>query len=274
MATSISICATCGVEHCHPLPEVCAICDDERQYLPPDGVQKWTTLPEVEDGRSVKIWEIEPNLHGLLVEPQIGIGQRSLLVQTLNGNLLWDPPVFIDNDAITAVENLGGIAWITASHPHMFGVQLEWSAAFSNATVFVSERDRQWIAREGDALQTWDDELELAPNLKLIRVGGHFAGMAVAHWNGADHAGVLLSADAIVPVADHGWATFMRSYPNQIPLSPLGVQRIADRVRDLTFDRLYGNFLERVCPSDAHAMVQRSAVRHIEWMTGKHDDLM
>lgn len=274
MSSGFSICATCGVEHRHPLPDVCAICDDERQYLPPDGVQKWTTLPDLQESRSIKIWEIEPNLHGMLVEPHTGIGQRSLLVQTPNGNLLWDPPVYINNDAIAAVEKLGGIAWIAASHPHMFGVQLEWSAAFDNAPVYVSERDRQWIARDGEALQAWDDELELAPNLKLIRVGGHFAGMAVVHWNGADDAGVLLSADAIVPAADHGWATFMRSYPNQIPLSPLGVQRIADRVRDLIFDRLYGNFLERVCKSDAHAMVQRSAARHIEWMTGKHDDLI
>ncbi len=274
MNQDLTTCATCGVEHDQPLPAVCAICDDERQYLPSDGKQKWTTLGKLAEDRTFEIWEIEPKLHGMLVSPHVGIGHRPLLVQTDEGNLLWDPPAFIDEDSIAKVKALGGVRWIAPSHPHMFGMQLEWSAAFDDAPVMISERDKEWLARTGPAIKFWDDEHQLAENLTLIRVGGHFAGMAVVHWNGADDAGVLLSADAIVPVPDRGWATFLRSYPNQIPLSPLGVQRIADRVRDLKFDRLYGNFLERVCPSGASEMVERSAARHIAWMTGEHDDLI
>lgn len=272
MPSPLTMCATCGVEHAEPLPDVCAICDDDRQYLPPDGVQKWTTLDTLAADRAFEIWEIEPRLYGMLVSPHVGIGHRPLLLQTDHGNLLWDPPAFIDDASIARVRELGGVAWIAPSHPHMFGVQLEWSAAFDDAPVLINERDKQWLARTGLAIQFWDDEVELAPNLQLIRVGGHFPGSAIALWNGADDAGVMLSADAIVPVPDHGWATFLRSYPNQVPLSPLGVQRIADRVKDLKFDRLYGNFLERVCPSGASEMVERSAARHIAWMTGEHDD--
>lgn len=274
MTMPFSLCATCGVEHQHPLPDICAICDDERQYLPLDGLQRWIKLAELQSDHSTEIWEIEPGLQGFRTTPSVGIGHRPLLVQTPNGNLLWDPPAYIDDAAIARVHELGGIRWIAGSHPHMYGVQLEWSAAFDDAPVYINARDKEWVARSGEAIEEWEDELALAPNLKLIRVGGHFPGMTVVHWIGADDTGVLLSSDAIVPVPDRGWATFLRSYPNQIPLSVLAVQRIADRVRDLPFDRLYGNFTERVCPSGASEMVERSADRYIRWISGEFDHLI
>ena len=39
-----------------------------------------------------------------------------------------------------------------------------------------------------------------------------------------------------------GTASFMRSYPNRIPLSAAVVQRLANATDALTFDRLYNNF--------------------------------
>jgi len=41
---SFWICATCAVEHAERV-EVCAICADERQWVPAEG-QRWTTLEE------------------------------------------------------------------------------------------------------------------------------------------------------------------------------------------------------------------------------------
>lgn len=272
MTSDFSICATCGVEHAQPLPDVCAICDDDRQYLPADGVQRWTTLSDLRDGRSMEMWEAEPGLYGITTTPSVGIGHRPLLLHTSEGNLLWDPPGYIDEPVVAKVRELGGIRWIAASHPHMFGVQLEWSAAFNDAPVLVNRHDQEWLARTDDAIEYWDDDLTLTPNLKLIRVGGHFPGNGVAHWQGEDGKGVLLSGDAIVPVPDHGWATFLRSYPNQLPLSPRAIQRIADRTAALNFDRLYANFTERVCPTGASEMVARSADRYIKWTTGEYDD--
>ena len=35
-------CRTCAVEYAEPLPDVCPICADERQYVPATG-QAWTT---------------------------------------------------------------------------------------------------------------------------------------------------------------------------------------------------------------------------------------
>lgn len=271
MSSSFSICATCGVEHAHPLPDVCAICADERQYLPADGIQRWTTLTELGESRVIRLETIEPGLIALEIDPPVGIGHRPLQVQTERGNLLWDPPGYISDDGIAQIQALGGIRWIAASHPHMFGVQLEWAAAF-DATVLVSEKDAGWIARRNDAIQLWDDTLELAPDLTLYRLGGHFPGSAVAHWSGADGKGVMLSSDTFAPNPDIGTVTFLRSYPNRIPLSARTVRRIVKGIEHLEFDRLYGNFSSHPILQDAKAGVLRSADRHIGWVTGEFND--
>ena len=70
------------------------------------------------------------------------------------------------------------------------------------------------------------------PGLTLHRVGGHFRGQAVVEWTaGADGRGVLLAGDAVFPNPDRRSVSFMRSYPNRIPLSGNVVQRIAGPAR-------------------------------------------
>lgn len=273
MTTTFSLCATCGVEHAHPLPDVCAICADERQYLPVDGIQRWSTLDDLQLNHSIDVWEIEPGLYGLTTTPSVGIGHRPVLVQTPEGNLLWDPPAYIDQNAINQITRLGGIRWIAASHPHMYGVQMEWSKAFNDAPVYVNEKDAEWLARSGDAIVPWDGNIELNPGLKLIRVGGHFPGSSIVLWHGRDDKGIVLSGDAFIPVAAEGWLTFLRSYPNRLPLSGGTVKRIADQVQQLDFDRIYGNFHDRVIAKDGKQSVKQSAERHIAWVSGEFDHL-
>lgn len=273
MTTPFSICKTCGVEHAHPLPTVCAICADERQYLPTDGMQRWVQLEELQTDHAIDYWEIEPGLYGLTPTPSVGIGHRPILVQTPHGNLLWDPPGYIDDNAIQRMQELGGIKWIAASHPHMYGVQIEWSMAFRGATVLINSRDSSWLARSAEVVEPWEGNVELAPGLNLIQVGGHFMGSAVVHWTGQDGKGVLLSSDTINPVQAKGWVTFLRSYPNRLPLSGGTVRRIADQVLELDFDRLYGNFHDQPITAGAREAVQRSAERFIAWVSGEYDHL-
>jgi hypothetical protein len=74
------VCETCGVEHAEA-DGVCAICSDERQWVPAGG-QKWATLEELaQAGRQVQITELEPDLFGITVEPKVGIGQQTHLVR-------------------------------------------------------------------------------------------------------------------------------------------------------------------------------------------------
>ncbi len=269
---SFWICATCGVEHAERAA-VCAICADERQYVPPEG-QRWTTLDELgAEGRRVEVAELEPDLFGLTVTPKAGIGQTAKLVRTPSGNLLWDPIGFLDDGGVARVRELGGVAAIVASHPHMFGVQVEWSRALGGAPVLVAEKDRGWVARPDPAIAYWSGRHEVLPGVTLAQPGGHFPGSAVAHWAaGAGGRGVLLSGDTVFANPDRASVAFLRSYPNHIPLSAAVVDRVARAVEEFDFDRLYGNFTIRI-DADARAVVRRSADRHIAWVRGDFDHL-
>ncbi|HLJ02889.1 MAG TPA: hypothetical protein VKT31_05585 [Solirubrobacteraceae bacterium] len=266
------VCETCGVEH-EKASGVCAICADERQWVPEDG-QKWATLEELaQQGRRVRVAELEPNLFGIIVEPKVGIGQQAHLVRTSAGNLLWDPVGYVDAEAVNRVAELGEVTAIAASHPHMFGVQVEWSRALGGAPIFVSEADAEWVQRPDPAIRTWRGRHEVAPGLTLHQLGGHFPGSAVVHWPaGAGGKGVLLVSDTFHANPDRASVTFLRSYPNRIPLSPAVVRRITGAVAQLPFDRLYDNF-GRTIDAEASEVVRRSAERYSAWVRGDFDRL-
>ncbi|WP_327021575.1 MBL fold metallo-hydrolase [Agrococcus sp. Marseille-P2731] len=266
------LCATCGVESQEPLPETCPICADERQWVPLHG-QRWTSVDvQQREGMRIDVVELEPRLWALTSEPAVGIGQRALLVQTAEGNLLWDPLGTITDAAVEQVRELGGLSAVVASHPHMFGVQCAWADAL-DARVLVNARDASWIQREHARIELWDDEVDLLPGVRLIRFGGHFPGAAVVLWEqGSGGAGSLLAGDTIQPKPDRASVAFMRSYPNNIPLSAGVVRRLADHAATLRFRRLYGNIPGQLV-EDGPGAVARSADRHIAWVTGEHDDL-
>ncbi|WP_265523488.1 MBL fold metallo-hydrolase [Oerskovia flava] len=266
------ICRTCGVEHAER-PPVCAICADERQWVPADG-QLWTTLAELAaEGATVRVHELEPDLYAVDTDAAAGIGQQAKVVRTTAGNLLWDPIGFLDDDGVRQVRALGEVVAIVASHPHMFGVQVEWSRALGGVPVLVSAPDIGWVARPDSVIESWSGDTEILPGVTLTQPGGHFPGSAVVHWAvGAGGQGVLLSGDTIFANPDRTSVSFMRSYPNRIPLSGAVAERVARHVARFDFDRLYNNF-EGVIPTDARAVVLRSAHRHAAWARGDHDDL-
>ena len=121
-------------------------------------------------------------------------------------------------------------------------------------------------------MRFWTDDIELLPGVTLTQPGGHFPGSAVVHWAGADGKGVLLSSDTIFANPDRTSVSFMRSYPNRIPLSGAVVDRVARSLDPFTYDRLYNNFGASI-PTDAKAVVRRSADRHAAWTRGDYDHL-
>src|SRR6202171_4488714 len=179
-------------------PAACAICDDERQYVPPAG-QLWTTLAQLRaEGRRIEVRDLEPNLTGIGADPQIGIGQRALLVQTDAGNFLWDCLGFIDDEGITAVRARGGIHGIAMSHPHFYGVCVEWSHAFGGAPIYIPTADRRWVMRPDPAIRNWEGTIEPLSGITLIQCGGHFEGSAALHCAaGAAGRGALLTGGTL-----------------------------------------------------------------------------
>lgn len=269
---SVSQCATCGVERAAPLPRVCPICADERQYVPVEG-QRWTTPGQsAARGARIEFTEREADVINLVQVGCPGIGQKPALIRTERGNVLVEAPNTITDEAVAAVRGWGGLAAIIASHPHMYGVQSQWSAAFDDCPVYVSAPDEQWLGRRPANTVVWRGEVELVPGVRASQPGGHFPGSAVVHWTAPDGRGVLFTGDTIGSVADPEWVTFMRSFPNWLPLSGAVVRRIADHVCRYEFDRLYSNFGGCV-PREARAAVQRSAERYAAWADGEYDHL-
>ena len=194
------ICATCGMQYgeSDASPEHCLICEDERQYIGPKG-QRWVTLSELQKGYQNRVEDIEPGLTGIGSTPGFAIGQRALLAQTPQGNLLWDCVSLLDDATVEAIQSRGGIQAIAVSHPHLAGSLVEWSRAFGNAPIYWHTDNLEWAMRPDPAYVFWEGETHpLWDGLTLVRCGGHFTGSAVLHWpGGAEGRGALLTGDTL-----------------------------------------------------------------------------
>jgi hypothetical protein len=263
------ICVACGAQYppSDAPPAACAICADERQYVGWDG-QRWTSLDALRAEQTADIREEEPGLTGIGSKPGFAIGQRALLLETPAGNVLWDCLAPFDAEMAEAVRARGGIDAIAISHPHYYTTMVDWAREF-DAPIHLPAADRQWVTRPDEAIRFWDgDGLELPGGLTLLRLGGHFAGGAVLHWPaGAGGRGALLSGDILQVVADRRWVSFMRSYPNLIPLPAAKVEAMVEALEPFEFDRVYGAWFGKVVDSDGHDAVRRSAARYVRAVT-------
>lgn len=261
------ICAACGIQYpdsAHP-PEGCPVCLDERQFVPTSG-QAWLTLPELSADHEIVWQHEEPGVHSLILQPHFAIGQRAFLVETEEGNILWDCIGLVDDRAITEIRSRGGLRAIAISHPHYYSTMGAWSRAFGNVPIHIHEGDRKWARNLSPETEFWSGgSLKLTSGLTLVNCGGHFSGGSVLHWSGGAHGqGCLFSGDIIqvTPGGDH--VSFMYSYPNMIPLNAAAVMRVVDSLVPYQFDRIYGAFAGRTVPSGGNSAVIRSAERYLK----------
>lgn len=266
MSATCFVCVTCGTQFAprEAPPTNCPICDDERQYVGPNG-QQWTTLDAIERSHRNELTEVEPNLHMIQPVPKLGIGQRAFLVRTAQGNLLWDCVPLIDDITIDWVRSLGGLAGIAISHPHYYSAMVEWSQAFGNVPIHLHRDTADWVMRPTERIQWWEGESHsLFGGLQLVRLGGHFKGFQALNWpNGADGRGVMLVGDQPYVCPDPRWVSFMHSYPNMIPLPAKTVLGIKEKLSRCTFDRIYGAFTGQLVSTGAKEVVNRSADRYV-----------
>jgi hypothetical protein len=274
MAIENSICVQCGMQFAESAqpPPSCPICEDERQFVRHAG-QAWTTLKRLATDHHNRLEEEAPRLLGIGTEPEFAIGQRALLLQSPAGNLLWDCISLLDDETIAEVNAHGGIRAIAISHPHFYSSMIEWAERF-DAQIFLHAADREWVMRPADAgsrIQFWEGTtLSLWDGLTLINCGGHFEGGTALHWPETSRdrgsKGALLTGDIITVVQDRRYVSFMRSYPNLIPLGPVAIRRIVERIEPFSFDHIYGGWWHANVRSDAKARVTRSAERYLQWI--------
>jgi len=124
---------------------------------------------------------------------------------------------------------------------------VERSRALGGAEVLVAEADAEWVRRPDPVITTGSGDLQLLP-------------------------GVLLSSDTIFANPDRTTVSFIRGFPNRLPLSGPVVTRIVEHIVKFKFDRLYGNF-DDFLGFRAKRIVRFSANRHIAWIKGDFDDL-
>lgn len=266
------ICVTCGVQQgpTETPPSGCPICLDERQYVPASG-QRWTSMAGLGQGHRNGFAAVEHGLLGIGTAPHFAIGQRPLLLRTSAGNVLWDCNSLFDAATHEIIAALGGVAAISISHPHFQGAMIEWAHAF-DAPVYIHDADRAYVMRPDPAIWFWSgDKCALPGGVTLINVGGHFEGATVLHWGeAAEGRGALLTADVISVAADPRQVSFLRSFPNYLPLGPRAIERIGAMLADIPFERIYGGWWHSIVPARAKSVLDLSILRYLDAIEGRY----
>jgi hypothetical protein len=262
------ICTACGMQYPESAqpPAHCVICEEERQYVPPRG-QTWTTLAALAQSHMNSFHQYDTGLIG--ISAGFAIGQRALLVRTEGGNILWDCVATLDAATMSMIKGLGGLKAIAISHPHFYTTMVEWAHAF-NCHVHLNAADKDWIVRNDPAVKLWQgDTFKLWDGVTLVRCGGHFPGGTVLHWKaGAGGRGIVCAGDILTVTTDRKWLSFMRSYPNFIPLSAPEVEHIGKALAPFEFDLIYGHYFDRVIAKDAKHVLEKSIARYVDAVKG------
>ncbi len=256
------ICVACGMQYPSDTPPAhCPVCEDARQFPPMDG-QQWTSLAELQKEHRNIFFQEGEKLWGIRTQPQFAIGQRALLLQTKEGGILWDCVSLIDDRTVEEVKRLGGLKAIAISHPHYYTSMVEWSRAFGGIPIYLHEDDREWVQFDDPAIQFWSGETRvIAHGVTLIRLGAHFKGFQVAHWN--QNGGVLMTGDMPQVCPDRRYVSFMYSYPNFVPLDATTVRGIVRRLEPFQYARHYGAWPKFQVIGDPKAALRNSAERYL-----------
>lgn len=139
----------------------------------------------------------EDRMWSIWTEPKFGIGQRAILIQTDNGNVLWDCLTYLDRETIDFVKSKGDLKAIVISHPHYYSTHLDWAKEF-DCPVYTAKDDEEWFNRtdqHGRRKLISDGTREIIHGVTAIKTGGHFPGSLILHWDNK-----LMIADSFVTV--------------------------------------------------------------------------
>lgn len=255
MPLSSYACTNCGFwQRWFAVPPSCPVCTDVRNELPPDGWE-FVSPDEVDRRLTCSRQEVAPGMWGFATAPRFGLDSRGWLLCHPDGNVAFEAAPWYDDDALDAIEALGGIAVLASSHPHAYGALWRLQERFE-PTVVVHRDDLAWTKA---FRVTWpaDDVLEVRPGITLHHTGGHFAGHAVLHDAGRR---VLFSGDALK--VDRGAdgtpeaISCHKAFHQRTPLSHAEVRRYREVLTALDFTTVATPFdaVEGVTTADALAL--------------------
>lgn len=159
---------------------------------------------------------LDSRITSICTSPKFAIGQRCILLETSQGNILWDCITYLDQATVDFIASRGGLRGIVISHPHYYTTHLDWARTFDCPVWFSQEDAEEWVSRgdeegrrrliskgkgEEDVLGGGEEGKGKGEGVvKAIKVGGHFPGSLVLLWEKK-----LFVADSLVttPVRSH-----------------------------------------------------------------------
>ena len=233
-------CANCGFwQRYFAEPPACPICTDVRNDLPDDG---WRFVrDEALAEQSTTSWrEVAPDVFEFTTEPAFGLDGRGWLVARPEGNVAFEAAAYYDDASLARIASLGGIAWLSTSHPHGTGALWQLQDAFGPRIPL--HREALQFSKAYRVTDPFDATFDLG-GMHLYHVGGHYEGHSVLH-DPARRA--LFCGDALkidCDAAGHAVAlSAHKAYHKQIPLTRTEVQRYRDVFAALDFERAYTPF--------------------------------
>ena len=242
MPLSRYACANCGYwQEFFAEPLTCPVCLDVRHVPPENG---WQFLsPGDLDARGECNWsEVEPGIWRFTVEPTLGIGPVGYLVTNGEGNVAFEGCDWYNESSLQHIDSLGGVSWLSASHPHSHAALWRVSERFG-PRVAIQREDLPWVSTLNVG-RPFDERLEILPGLELIHVGGHFDGQSVLYDRTR---GILFCGDALkLELEDDGRTAYAischKAFVRGIPLTPAEVAGYREVFEDLDFEQVFTTF--------------------------------
>lgn len=241
MPLSYFACANCGFWQHHFAPPDCPVCNDVRNDLPADG---WHFLPEDEVAASHDgdAHEVAPGLWAFTTRPALGLAGTGWLIVRDDGNIAFEAAPYYSAAMLAQIEELGGIAILSASHAHGYGALFQLQRRFDPAVVAI-QRDDLRMTKAFRVTQPFDDMLELAPGYTLHHVGGHYEGQACLH----DLPGRRLFCGDMFKIDQHPDGrshaiSSHKAFHKDIPLTHAELRRYREVIAPLEFDAVLTPF--------------------------------
>lgn len=240
MALKYFTCTNCGYwQHYFAAPPDCPVCSDVRNALPENGwefVSADEMLEREKRGEVRCVWrEIDEGIWMFSNETPLGIGSSGYLIERETGNIAFESPGWWTQNAIEFIDQLGGLRFISSSHPHGFGAIYQLQENFPDATV-AFQRDAVQFTKALAVNLVFDDVLAIDEAATLYHVGGHYEGQSVLHYAPRK---ILFCGDALKFDLDERGETVgiscHKAFHKQIPLSKKEIENYLRVIGSLDF---------------------------------------
>lgn len=235
MALTPWCCANCGFwQRRFARPTTCPSCEDFRHPLPSDGYV-FLTPDEVAARHKLTWHEALPDVWQFRLAPDLAIGQTGFLIRTPDGNVHLEGCGWYDDAALDFIAAQGGVAWLSASHHHVYGALWRVAERFAPTTV-IHDGDLSF-AQAFPVTYPADDAGERLGALRLVHTGGHTPGHCVFHWPARR---TLFCGDAfkftLNPDGTPANVATHKAFDAHVPLTRADLRRYLDAIEPLDFD--------------------------------------